>query len=89
VLVGNPIEHNLEIFVLVVSVSVVNRRGVVDIVWVRDISLFSGQFEESLGTDTIVMQYVEVGEETCRGLDNTDLEIGEHDELGIHEMVTL
>jgi hypothetical protein len=89
VLVGNPIEHNLEIFVLVVSVSVVNRRGVVDIVWVRDISLFSGQFEESLGTDTIVMQYVEVGEETGGGLDNTDLEIGEHDELGIHEMVTL
>jgi hypothetical protein len=89
VLVGNPIEHNLEIFVLVVSVSVVNRRGVVDIVWVGDISLFSGQFEESLGTDTIVMQYVEVGEETCRGLDNTDLEISEHDELGIHEMVTL
>ena len=55
--------------------------------WV--VALPLDEVKESAWSPAIVVEHVEVGEETSRGLHDTDLEISEGDELGVNKMITL
>lgn len=89
VLVGVPVELSLERFALVVGVTVVQSSGVVDIVSIGDVTILKGEMEGGAGANSVIVQNVEIGEESSRSLDNTNLQVSEGDKLGIHEMVSL
>jgi hypothetical protein len=89
VLVTVPVELSLERFAHVVGVSVVEGSGVVDIRFVGDVSVLKGESESGAGANSIIVENVEVGEESSGSLDNTNLQVSEGNKLGIHEMVSL
>ena len=88
-LVSVPVEHDFRVLLKPVGVSVVQRLGVVDVIGVWDVTLLSGQTEGTAGANTVVVEHVEVGEESGGGLGDSDLEVSEGDEFGVDEMVTL
>jgi len=89
VLVTVPVELGLEGLAKVVGVTVVKLGGVVDIGGVGDVTILKGESKSSGGADSIIVEDVEVGEESSGSLHNTNLQVSERDKLGIHEMVSL
>ena len=89
VLVTVPVECGLVRVAHVVGVSVVKGLGVVNIGGVRDVTIFEGKLEGGGGANTVIVENVEIGEESSRGLNNTNLQVSKGDKFGIHKMVSL
>jgi len=89
VLVSVPVELGLEGLVHVVGVTVVKGSRVVDISGCGDVSVLKGESEGGAGAYSVIVEDVEIGEESSGSLDKTDLQVSERDKLGIHEMVSL
>jgi hypothetical protein len=78
-----PVELSSEVREALVGVTVVLVVGVVDISLSGDISVLKSHEECGLGAHSIIVQDVEVGEETSGGLHHTDLKVSEGDELHV------
>ena len=89
VLVSVPVNLSLVGVRHVVGVSVVEGGGVVDIGGIGDVTILKGKGEGGAGAKSVFVEDVEIGEESSRSLHDTDLQVSERDELGVHEMVTL
>lgn len=89
VLVTVPVEVRLGGLLHVVRVSVVEAIWLVNITRFGHVTGLKGEVEGGSGADTVVMEDIEVGEETSGCLDNSDLQVSKGDEFGIHKMVTL
>lgn len=87
--VSVPVELSLVRLAHVVGVSIVQSCGVVDIGGVRDVTILKGEVESGAWADSVIVQNVEIGEESSRSLDNSNLQVSEGDQLGVHEMVSL
>jgi len=84
-----PVKSSSEVFVSEVGVTLVGLGRVVHIGGVGEVTFDKRELEAGNGAETIIVQDVEVGEETGGGLDHTDLEVGEGDEFGVHKMISL
>jgi len=75
--------------VLPVGVTVVVEVGVVHVRVLGQDTALKSKEERGGGSHTVVVQHVEVGEETGRGLHDTDLEVSEGNQLSVHQVITL
>lgn len=71
------------------SLGVDRHVGIVDFTFGGNRSINTLETEQGGGSNTVVVQNVEVGVDTGRSLDNTDLEVSEADELGIDQVIVL
>lgn len=72
-----PVKSTLVLVILPVGVTLGLKVGLVGVVGVGQVTIFKGKVEGSSGAETVIVQDVEVGEETGGGLDNTNLEVSE------------
>lgn len=83
--IGSELSNNSVNGLVVVSVTEsVGVGGVVDISVLGDNTILKSKEEGSWGRQTVIIEHVEIGEETSRGLNDTNLEISEGNKLSVH-----
>jgi len=86
---GIPVELVSELRVKVVRVSVANSSWSVNITGLGSVTILKSEEPGGPWCKTIIVKDVEVGIETSRCLDHTNLQVSKGDKLRVHKMVTL